>query len=209
MSDDYDDYDDYDDIVDKLKKFFNFDSKLFDVDFFIFPEINKPIDPKNKKSKGFKISYHFEKGMDKPEIRIEGDVDEKELHEYLNNIKNKNPNFKILKRGNRNNIINANELTLEQKREFKQSKRLEPYTEVNDCSEFTEIICEVPGIEKQNINLTFYDNENKITIIAHTTNRKYHKDIFLPFRPSSEDYSLDVNNGIAILRLWKNNPRIS
>ena len=204
-----DDYDDYDDILDKLKKFFDFDSKLFDVDFFIFPDINKNIDPKNKKSKGFKISYHFEKGMDKPEIRIEGDVDEKKLHEYLNNLKNKNPNFKILKRGNLNNIINANELSLEQKREFEQSKRIEPYTEVNDCAEFTEIIFEVPGIEKQNIHLTFYDNENKITIIAHHTNREYHKDIFLPFRPSPEDYNLEVNNGIAIIRLWKSNSKIS
>ena len=78
-----DDFDDYDDIIDQLKKFFNFDSKLFDMDFFIFPEMSKQLDPKRKRSKGYKISYHFETGMDEPEIKIEGDIDEKELNQYL------------------------------------------------------------------------------------------------------------------------------
>ena len=46
--------DDYDDILDEIRKFFKFDSNMFDADFFIFPESEIDLDFDKKKSKGFK-----------------------------------------------------------------------------------------------------------------------------------------------------------
>ena len=199
-----DDYDDYDDIIDQLKKYFNIDSKLFDMDFFIFPEFNKNIDPKSDVSKGFKISYHFEKGMEKPEIKIEGNIDEKELHNYLKNYNmGKNPKFKLLKSSTPNNLIDATELSLEPYKEDKERVKKEPCSEINDCNDFTEIILEVPGIQKEDITLTLDETGNKITFSAQNNYRKYNKDLYLPFKTSLKDYNLEVNNGIAILRVWR------
>jgi len=202
--DGYDDYDDYEDIIDQLKKYFNFNSKLFDMDFFIFPEFNKNLDPKKKSSKGFKISYHFEKGMEKPEIKIEGDIDEKELQNYLKNYSmEKNPKFKLLRSSIPNNQIDATELSLEPYKEDKEQVKKEPCTEINDCKEFTEIILEVPGIQKEDVLLTLDETGNKITFSAQNNYRKYHKDLYLPFKTSLKNYNLEVNNGIAILTIWR------
>ncbi|MFX1600126.1 MAG: hypothetical protein ACFFB6_05970, partial [Promethearchaeota archaeon] len=73
--------DEFDDIIDEIKKYFKIDSDKFDVDFLFIPESESNINlkPKNEKIKGFKISYHFETGMEKPEIRIEGNIDDKRI----------------------------------------------------------------------------------------------------------------------------------
>ena len=69
---------DFDDMVDKIRKFFNFNSDTFDVDFLVFPEATEDLNLKfgDEDVEGFKVSYHFETGMEKPEIKIEGDFDE-------------------------------------------------------------------------------------------------------------------------------------
>ncbi|MHA1468444.1 MAG: hypothetical protein ACTSP6_10275 [Promethearchaeota archaeon] len=78
-----DDIDDYDDFFDELRKLIKFDSSLFDVEFFLFPEpdFNKNINDFDQK--GYKVSYHFETGMDKPDVKIEGDIEENKLREYF------------------------------------------------------------------------------------------------------------------------------
>ena len=77
--------DDFDEIVDRIRKFFNFKSEAFDVDFLVFPEATEDLNLKfgDEGVEGFKVSYHFESGMEKPEIKIEGDFDERKLNEYL------------------------------------------------------------------------------------------------------------------------------
>jgi len=199
-----DDYDDYEDIFDRLKKFFNFDSKLFDMDFFIFPEMNKQLDPSKKNQKGYKISYHFESGMDEPEIKIEGDIDEKELSKYLKGYEfGKDPRFKMLKQPNHKELIDAGEISLEPTEQHDESHITEPFAEVNDCTDFTEIIFEVPGIEKKDIKLELDGSDNKLIISAENQLRKYIKEVYLPFKVSLKDYNLEVNNGIATLKVWK------
>ena len=199
-----DDFDDYDDIIDQLKKFFNFDSKLFDMDFFVFPEMSEQLDPKRKKSKGYKISYHFETGMDEPEIKIEGDIDEKELNQYLKGYDfGKDPRFKVLKRPIHKELIDAKEISLEPTEQHEESHITEPFTEINDCNDFTQIILEVPGIEKGDIKLDLNEDENKLKISAENQIRKYFKEIYLPFKTSLKNYTLEVNNGIATLKVWR------
>ncbi len=199
-----DDFDDYDDIIDHLKKFFNFDSPLSDMDFFIFPEMNKQLDPTKKRSKGYKISYHFETGMDEPEIKIEGDIDEKELNQYLKGYDfGKDPRFKMLKQSTRKELIDATEISLKPTEQHEESHITEPFTEVNDCNDFTQIIIEVPGIEKEDIKLDLNDERNKLIISAENQIRKYFKEIYLPFKTSLTNYKLEVNNGIATLKIWR------
>ncbi|MBA7644638.1 hypothetical protein ES703_52382 [subsurface metagenome] len=199
-----DDFDDYDDIIGKLKKFFNFDSNLFDMDFFIFPEMSKKLDPKKKRSKGYKISYHFETGMDEPEIKIEGDIDEKELNQYLRGYDfGKDPRFKVLKRPTRKELIDAKELSLEPTEQQEKSHITEPFIEVNDFTDFTQIIIEVPGIEKGDIKLDLNDKGNKLIISAENQIRKYIREVYLPFKTSLKNYNIEVNNGIATLKIWR------
>ena len=199
-----DDFDDYDDIIGKLKKFFNFDSNLFDMDFFIFPEMSKKLDPKKKRSKGYKISYHFETGMDEPEIKIEGDIDEKELNQYLKGYDfGKDPRFKVLKRPTRKELIDAKELSLEPTEQHEKSHITEPFIEVNDFTDFTQIIIELPGIEKGDIKLDLNDKGNKLIISAENQIRKYIREVYLPFKTSLKNYNIEVNNGIATLKIWR------
>lgn len=199
-----DDYDDFEDIFDKIKKFFNLNSRLFDMDFYIFPEFTKNLDPKKRGSKGFKVSYHFEEGMDEPDVKVEGDIDEKDLHDILNNADvHKLPKFKVLKRPEKNKLIDATELLLEPEEHEINVKAKEPLTEICDYSDCTEIIIEVPGIKKEQISIDFNKEGNRIKFKATNLDRHYQKEIELPFKSSDERYELDVNNGIATLRVWR------
>ncbi|MFX1446495.1 MAG: Hsp20/alpha crystallin family protein [Promethearchaeota archaeon] len=193
--------DDYDDFIDEIRKFFKFNSNMFDADFFIFPESDIDLDFDKKNMKGFKVSYHYESGMDKPEIKIEGDMDKKKLQDYLKNHNfETNSRFKKLSSPKSNGIIDANELSLEPNAYKDKSNIIEPFVEINHFDDFLEIIIEVPGIVKDDIIVNFDENERKLTFLAKNKNRNYLKHLYLPTNTSMEVYSLEVNNGIAILR---------
>ena len=199
-----DEYDDYEDILDQFKKFFKFDSNLFDMDFYIFPEMGKHLDPDKKGSKGYKVSYHFETGMDEPEIKIEGDIDEKELNKYLKELDfRKDPRFKVLKQPNQRKLIDASKIALAPTDQDEESPNTEPFTEVNDFNDYTQIIIELPGIQKEDIKLDVNHAGNKIMISAQNQIRKYSKEVRLPFKTSLKKYDLEMNNGIAILKIWR------
>jgi HSP20 family molecular chaperone IbpA len=205
-----DDYDEYDDIFDQIKKFFNLDAGIFDMDFFIFPEMDRSPelekdDRNDLKKKGFKISYHYENGMDKPEMKIEGDIDENEFQKYLKkfNLK-KAPQFKIMKRSANNKLMDATHLNLEPQLDDQALSSQDPCSEIYDCSKYTEIIIETPGMEKEDIQITFNPEGNKIKFIARNSYRKYEKEVSLPFKSINKNYELRVNNGIASLVIWRN-----
>jgi HSP20 family molecular chaperone IbpA len=201
---------DFDDIIDKIKKFFNFKSDIFDVDVLVFPEPTEDMKLKfgDESAEGFKVSYHYETGMDKPEIKIEGDFDERKLHEYLKqfnldkNIPIQNDFPPVQK-----DVLDAGMLSLDNNYdenyllEEEPSYIFEPETEINDFDYFTEIILEVPGIEEEDTYVSFNEDGTRITFIAQNGKRKYQKDIRLPFQASENNYSLKVNNGLATLRV--------
>lgn len=193
--------DDYNDVFDEIRKFFKFNSNLFDADFFIFPESDKDLDFNKKNTSGFKISYHFESGMDEPEIKIEGDIDEKKLLEYLkkHNIES-DSRFKKLFDLKSKGVIDAKELSLEPNKNKEKTHVIEPHTEINSFHDFTEIILEVPGIQMDDVILSINNDERKVTFSARNKFRNYLKHIYLPLNTPMEDYSLDVNNGIATLK---------
>lgn len=202
---------DFGDIFDKIRKYFNFQSDIFDVDFLVFPESTEDLNLKfgDENVEGFKVSYHFESGMEKPEIKIEGDFDERKLNEYLNqfnldqnaNIQNNLPHVQ-------KDIVDAGMLSLDNihNEEFLledegTSYVFEPDTEINDFDYFTEIIFEVPSIEEKDVFVSFGGDGSRLTFFAQNEKRRYQKDIQLPFKASENDFSLKVNNGLAILKV--------
>jgi HSP20 family molecular chaperone IbpA len=202
-----DDTDEYDDFFDELRKLIKFDSSLFDVEFFLFPESGFKKDLKDLNDldqKGYKVSYHFEKGMDKPDIKIEGDIDENKLRDYLKkfNIDELPHMNKIMKSNKTSNMVyDANELSLEPCDRNDPSCVVEPYTEINDFEDSSEIIIEIPGINQDEILVNFHDEGRKLTVSAQNEKRNYVKQIQLPFKSSMDHYTIEVNNGIAILKV--------
>ena len=198
--------DDFDEIFDDFKKMFNVDSDEFEVDFFFIPEssIDLNSDQNEKEVKGFKISYHFETGMEKPEVKIEGVIDEKQIREQLKDIDlNKYPNLRNILESRSVNEIDASTLSLDTFIEEDDSNILVPYTEIIDKKDSTEIVLETPGIEENNVNIEFNEDGNQLIFSAESGERKYSKTISLSFKSSKKDCELEVNNGIAILKARK------
>jgi len=209
MNDDPDDYDDfYADILKKFKKYFKINPDLSDdVDFLFIPEPikNFDIDSQDPNIKGFKISYHFEPGMDEPEIRIEGDIDQKKMLEYLKGINmQQNPQFKLMRKDqNQGKEIDASMFSLEPCKEEGENCSLEPYSEIHDLEDGVEIILEVPGVEKGHVILSLSNDGRKLKISAKNSNRNFEKEIKLPFKSSLDSHIMDINNGIASIIIKK------
>ena len=98
--------DDIDEWFNKIRKYFKMNSDKFDMDFFFLPQSQWDEEesdsnvPEEKKRKGFKISYHFEKGMDKPEVKYKGNVDPEKVKEHLKRLSQKSPKVrKMLSKG--------------------------------------------------------------------------------------------------------------
>lgn len=198
--------DDFDDFIDDIKKYFKIESDIFDMDFLFLPEsdIYKGKIFDDKKIKGFKISFHYETGMDKPEIKIEGNIDNNKLQDYLKNIDiSKYPKLKDLLDIKNKKEIDAGELSLEFHEQHKDIDLLEPDTEIIDSNNSLEIILEIPGMDKDNVNVSFNDKGSELIFNAENRNRKYMKNIPLPFKSSKKDFQLEVNNGIANIKLSK------
>ncbi|MFX1329880.1 MAG: Hsp20/alpha crystallin family protein [Promethearchaeota archaeon] len=200
--------DDFDDIIDKIKKYFKLNSDIFDIDFLFIPESKKDfkLDPEDKNIKGLKVSYHFESGMDKPEIKIEGNIDKKRIHDYLKNVDlSKYPTLERLFDTKFMEEIDASELSLEYTRDSKDLSVLEPITEINDCKDFTEIILEIPGMRKEDVQINYSEEGTKLIFKAENQFRKFMKHIYLPFKSSFKDSQLEVNNGLAIIKVKNSN----
>jgi len=198
--------DEYDDFIEKIKKMLNIDSDRFDIDLFFMPEKNMkfPFNHDKENMKGFKISYHFNKGMDKPEIRFEGDIDKEKLQEYLKNIDiSRYPQFKDLIEKRQPNVIDAKELYLEPCMDKDETCIIDPFSEMNATDDRVEILIEMPGIEKGHILISALEDGNKVKISAENESRKFLKTFDLPYKVKVGDYTMDVNNGITTIKFLK------
>jgi len=208
ISDNYDDNDDFDDFFEEIKKYLSLNADMFDMDFIFLPEssLDPNLTPHDKNVKGFKVTYHFEPGMDKPEIRIEGDFDQKKIQDYLNkiNVPN-NSRLKKLKKSKNQNVIDATNLIIDPLGQGNTSDIKEPFSEVCDFDNYMEIIIELPGIEKGHVILSLGEDEKTLKISADNGIRRYLKQIQLPFNTSMNKYKLEINNGIATIIMRKKN----
>lgn len=194
--------DDFDDIIDEIKKYFKLDSDIFDVDFLFIPESKTDLglEPENKNVKGFKVSYHFESGMEKPEIKIEGNVDEKTIRELLKDIDiSKYPTLEKMLESKSIKEYKAEMLSLDSLEQEEDLYFLEPYAEINDYKDYTEIVLEIPGMSEKDVIIDFSEGGNQLIFNAENENRKFIKTVHLPFTSSLRDYEIEVKNGLAII----------
>ncbi len=194
--------DDFDDIIDEIKRYFKLDSDIFDVDFLFIPESKNDlvVKPENKNVKGFKVSYHFESGMEKPEIKIEGNIDENRIRELLKDVDiSRYPTLKKMFEPRPLKELNAKTLSLEYPVQDEDLYILEPHTEINDYNEYTEIVLEIPGMSEEDVIIDFSEGGNKLIFNAENKNRRFMKNIHLPFASSPNDIKMEVNNGLAII----------
>ncbi|MGV9171861.1 MAG: Hsp20/alpha crystallin family protein [Promethearchaeia archaeon] len=227
-----DDEFDRDDFIEKLKKFLDQNMDGYDMDFFVLSDDGKKgvnprklknldenlkkklgLDPNNK-FKGTKISYHYEPGMDKPEIKIEGEMDREKLNELFKRFFSGSPKMKKVRRvmsearKEKKKIVDAGKFSLqpsqsEKKKlelEEKECKLMDPDVEMCRNGEKVEIIIQVPGIEEENIVLQF-PTDRTLSFSAEGESRKYVKSIRLPFESSVEKASIEYNNGLAIIEV--------
>ena len=176
------------------------------MDFLFLPESN--FDPnfnlKDEKVKGFKVTYHFESGMDKPEIRIEGNFDENKLKDYFNRMNISNlPQFKRIAQSRKKQTIDLGTLSLQPNIEPRKSVVKEPYHEINVHEDFVEIIIEAPGVEKGHIILSLSKDARKLKVSIEINYVNSEKIIQLPFESTMENHVLEVNNGIVSIIMRK------
>ena len=200
MSDEYDD--DYNDFLERIKEYLNLDQGAFNVDFLFLPEPN--FDPKmnrnDNKFKGFKVTYHFESGMDKPEIKVEGNFDEKKLQEYFKTFNlSKHPQIRRLNPSRDRQIIDASKLSLQPNYEKINSLTKDTYFEINFHEDSAEIIIEAPGIEKGHILLSLSEDGRTLRVSIEINFINIEREIILPFESTMDDHILEVNNGIITI----------
>jgi HSP20 family molecular chaperone IbpA len=198
--------DDFDEFIDKIKKYFKLDSDIFDVDFIFIPDSETDLNlrPKKNKPKGFKISYHFESGMKEPEFKIEGNIDDKRIREYFKNIDlSRYPTFKKLFQKKSFDEIDASKLSLAIPENFQNQAGLEPHTEIVNYEDYMEIVLDIPGISEEDVIIDVIEGGTTLRFVAETNNRKYIKNLALPFKSSTNSCELKVNNGLAVVKIRK------
>ena len=206
MSDEYDD--DYTDFLERIKKYLNLDEESFDVDFLFLPEPN--FDPKanrnDDKFKGFKVTYHFESGMDKPEIKVEGNFDKKKLQEYIKTFDpSKHPQIKRLNPLRDRHAIDVGTLSLQPNSEKEDSLPKDSYFETNFHEDSAEIIIEAPGIEKGHILLSLSEDGRTLRVSIEINFINNEREVLLPFESTMDEHILEVNNGIVTIIMRKKN----
>ena len=77
----------------------------------------------------------------------------------------------------------------------------EPLVDVMEEEKDVVIIAELPGVEKDNINLS--TTEEHLTISVDTSQRKYHKELALPARINTKSAKASYKNGVLEVRLRK------
>ena len=206
MSDEFDD--DYNEFLERIKKYLNLDQGAFDVDFLFLPEPN--FDPRRNRNdnnfKGFKVTYHYESGMDKPEIRVEGNFDEKKLQEYFKRFNlTQHPQIKRLNPSKDRQVIDAGTLSLQPNYEKEDTLTKDPYFEINFHEDLAEIIIEAPGIEKGHILLSLSENGRTLKVSIEINFINIEREILLPFESTMDDHILEVNNGIVTIIMRRKN----
>ena len=77
----------------------------------------------------------------------------------------------------------------------------EPLVDILEEDKHVVIVAELPGVEKEEINL--HATENALTISVDTVNRKYHKELALPAKVDPRSSQASYKNGVLEVRLKK------
>jgi HSP20 family protein len=80
-------------------------------------------------------------------------------------------------------------------------EKREPLVDVLESEDNINIIAELPGVAKENIDLT--GKQNSITISVDTSDRKYYKELQLPCEVDLENAKSEYKNGVLEVVLKK------
>ncbi len=81
------------------------------------------------------------------------------------------------------------------------SDEREPVTDVINEKKEVVVICEIPGVNKEDIRLSV--NEKSMNIRVETSTRKYNKTLKLPAPVDSKSANANYKNGVLEVRLKK------
>jgi HSP20 family protein len=77
----------------------------------------------------------------------------------------------------------------------------EPLVDILEEDRHVVIVAELPGVEKEEINLNA--TENALTISVNTARRKYHKELILPAKVDPRSAQASYKNGVLEVRMTK------
>jgi HSP20 family protein len=77
----------------------------------------------------------------------------------------------------------------------------EPLVDVLEEENQVVVVVELPGVEKEEINL--HTTEDALTISVGTTDRRYHKELILPAKIDPKSARASYKNGVLEVRLKK------
>lgn len=77
----------------------------------------------------------------------------------------------------------------------------EPLVDVMEEKEDIVVLAEIPGVEKNDINL--HTTEDHLTIYVETADRKYHKELTFPTKVDPNSSQASYKNGVLEIRLKK------
>ena len=84
------------------------------------------------------------------------------------------------------------------------SEEREPLTDVIDCGTDVSVTVEIPGVEKEDIDLNVTEDQLEITV--DTPQRKYHKTVHLPADVKPKTTKATYKNGVLDVIIQKREP---
>ncbi|TXT64363.1 MAG: hypothetical protein BAJALOKI3v1_220027 [Promethearchaeota archaeon] len=187
-----DDY--FDDFIDEIKRFFNMNSDPFD-NFLIDYFNSQDEEDERDKKKSFEISYFYETGMDKPDIRVEGDFNKDIMKEFFGQFTSP---FEEPKK-----VLDAKNISLEPDFTRNSIFFTDPTSEITEKEDGLEILLEVPGVIFGEISIELDDAGSTLLFNAQNENRNYFKEIPLPYNCSLNNLKMEYKNGIVTILLLK------
>jgi len=129
-----------------------------------------------RQTKGFVFGFHMTTGSDGKPV----------IEEFGNNL------------GEANEEIDAKTRKPITKTNFLEN---EPLTDVIDGVKELRVLAELPGVAREDIKIELKPGE--VSINVDTATRKYHKDIRLPCKVSTENVKTTLKNGILEIIISK------
>lgn len=174
-------------------------------DFIDFPEedASRNFEAGNEsenKTKRYSISYKFGTGMDKPEIRVNGNLmDIENFKELFENM----PQFGLNSSENQKLALDARNLNISDKETNSETQYIEPFYEIfDDLNEnSTGITLELPGVSIENIVISYYGDE--VVIIGESLDRIFRKELMLDFVADKDETEVWGKNGVFQIRFKK------
>ncbi|MFP3492232.1 MAG: Hsp20/alpha crystallin family protein, partial [Vulcanisaeta sp.] len=80
---------------------------------------------------------------------------------------------------------------------------IEPLTDVIEEEDSVKVIMDMPGVDKDKINIRISEDGKKLIISARDTDRRYYKEVDLPTEVDPSQSKATYRNGVLTVELKK------